>query len=112
MTITIPISLNDEEYAALTAIATQTNRTPEQLIHDLLQHSITHYYATRPAAVAAQPPPNEPIQAAAQQTADELRLARRREAFAQARGIWRDRTDLPDLDELRGRYPQTRMESR
>lgn len=64
--------LSEEEQAALDSIAHRLGRTPDQLIREALVQLISRY-----------------------------RIADRRRALQQARGVWKDRTDLPDWGSLR-----------
>ena len=70
--ITAQITLSDYESEALQAMANSTGKTQEAVLHEAVQQFLR------------QGSPS-----------DRLALLR------QARGIWKDRTDLPDLRKLR-----------
>ena len=70
--ITAQITLSDDESEALRAMAISTGRTQEAVLHEAVQKFL------------GESPPD-----------DRLSLLR------QARGMWKDRTDLPDLRDLR-----------
>jgi predicted transcriptional regulator len=65
--------LDERSSAALDAIARETGKTPDQLVHEAVEELIQR-----------------------RQPADRLSLLR------QARGMWQDREDLPDLTAIRG----------
>jgi len=69
------INLTDQEQAALLALARQTGKSEAELLHDAVQQLLSRCDPTK-----------------------------RREILSQARGIWRDRTDLPDLENLRQEF--------
>ena len=69
---TAEIHLSDSESAALKTLAKLTGRTEAELLHEAVERLLNH--------------PNGK---------DRLALLRK------AKGIWKDRTDLPDLRELR-----------
>jgi predicted transcriptional regulator len=71
--MTAQITLTEQEGRTLRAIAQQTGRTPDELIREAVEQYI-----------------------------QQLRQAHRRALLQQARGMWQDRTDLPDLEALRG----------
>ncbi len=66
------IKLTDHERSALQEIAQQSGKTESQLIHEAVNHFIR-----------------------------EFQKKDRRIFMQKARGIWRDRQDLPKLEELR-----------
>ena len=66
------ITLTEQEQVSLHAIAQQTGKTPDELLHEAVAQFLTHFQQTR-----------------------------RRSLLQQARGMWRDRTDLPSLATLR-----------
>lgn len=68
----IAIDLSEEQQKRLGEIARATGKTPDQLIHEAVDRLITGF-------------PN----------GDRL------ENMRQGRGIWKDRQDLPSLEELR-----------
>ena len=70
--MTAQVSLTEEQSEALQSLSEQTGKTPEELI-------------------------NEAVSMFLQQNENERRLA----LLHRARGMWKDRTDLPDLRELR-----------
>ena len=70
--MTAHINLTESEVQGLEMLSRQTGKTQEQLIHDAL------------AQLLSQAPPEN-----------------WREAMQKARGIWKDRTDLPDVREPR-----------
>jgi hypothetical protein len=71
--MTAQITLNEQESRMLRAIAQQTGRTEDELLREAVEQYIRQF-----------------------------RQAHRRALLQQARGIWQDRTDLPDLEALRG----------
>ncbi len=66
------IELTQTEAQALRELAQRTGRTEEQLLHEAVDQLLTR---TQPA--------------------------RRRDLLQRARGIWKDRRDLPTLEQLR-----------
>jgi hypothetical protein len=66
------LNLTEQEQAALDTLAQRTGKTPEGLVHDAVRELIAQFHHE-----------------------DRLSLLR------QARGMWRDRTDLPSLADLR-----------
>jgi hypothetical protein len=68
----IEINLTENEHRALREISKMTGKTEDELVHDAVENLIKRGL-----------PSGKP-------------------AMAQARGIWRDRTDLPDFGKLRG----------
>jgi hypothetical protein len=66
------VELDERSSAALDAIARQTGKTPDQLIHEAVEELIRRH-----------------------QPLDRLSLLR------QARGMWQDREDLPDFEAIR-----------
>jgi len=69
------LQLTEDEQATLEAMAKRLGRSPEELVHDAVK-----------ALVARDQP--------------ELRLG----LLRQARGMWKDRTDLPSTRALRGEW--------
>jgi hypothetical protein len=70
--MTAHITLTEPESTALRAIARQTGKTPDELVREAVEQYIQQF-----------------------------RQAHRRTLLQQARGMWQDRTDLPDLEILR-----------
>lgn len=66
------ITQSEQEQSALHVIATQTGKTEAELVREAIAQFI-----------------------------QQVRLAHRQQCLQQARGIWRDRDDLPALDSLR-----------
>jgi hypothetical protein len=66
------LHLTEQEQTTLEAIAERSGKTPDELIHDAVKQLLSRF-----------------------QEGDRLRLLR------QARGMWKDRTDLPSVAELR-----------
>jgi hypothetical protein len=66
------LHLTDQEQTALATLAQRTGKTPDELVHEAVKQLIAQL-----------------------QYEDRLSLLR------QARGIWKDRTDLPSLADLR-----------
>jgi hypothetical protein len=66
------LHLTEQEQTALETIAQRAGKTPDELVHDVIKQLIAQF-----------------------QSEDRLRLLR------QARGMWKDRTDLPALSDLR-----------
>ncbi|HEX3528579.1 MAG TPA: CopG family transcriptional regulator [Thermoanaerobaculia bacterium] len=66
------LHLTDQEQTALETMAQRTGKTPAEIVHDAVKQLIAEF-----------------------QPADRLSLLR------QARGMWKDRTDLPSLADLR-----------
>ena len=66
------LHLTAQEQTALETIAQRAGKTPDELVHDVIKQLIAQL-----------------------QSEDRLRLLR------QARGMWKDRTDLPTLSDLR-----------
>jgi predicted transcriptional regulator len=71
--MTAQITLSEQESRMLRAIAQQTGRTEDELLREAVEQYIRQF-----------------------------RQAHRRGLLQQARGMWQDRTDLPDLEALRG----------
>jgi hypothetical protein len=69
------IHLSDEETQALRQLEQQTGKTQDELLHEAIRHFLTYG-----------PPVN------------------RLDLLRQARGIWKDRIDLPDLRTLRAEF--------
>ncbi len=74
----IELTLDDEQTAAIREMSQATGKSPEKLLHEGLELR-----------------------------AERARLDRRRERFAHAFGIWRDRDDLPDFAALRRELDRT-----
>jgi hypothetical protein len=72
------ITLTEQEQVSLRAIAQQTGKTPDELLHEAVTQFLTHFQQTR-----------------------------RRALLQQARGMWQDRTDLPSLATLRREFDRT-----
>ena len=72
-----PIVLTEQEETALQQIAQQTGKSEHDVIREAVSDYIQHYHVTH-----------------------------RRQLLQQARGMWRDRTDLPTLDSLRREFDQ------
>lgn len=66
------IMLTDQEHASLVTIARHTGRTEAEVLQEAVRRYITQFQASR-----------------------------RRQLLEQARGMWRDREDLPDWPSLR-----------
>ena len=66
------LHLTEQEQTALETMAQHLGKTPEELVHDAVKQFIAQF-----------------------QSEDRLSLLR------QARGMWKDRTDLPSLTDLR-----------
>jgi hypothetical protein len=66
------LNLTDQEQTALETIAQHVGKTPDELVHEAVKQLIAQF-----------------------QREDRLSLLR------QARGMWKDRTDLPSLADLR-----------
>jgi hypothetical protein len=66
------LHLTEQEQTALETIAQRAGKTPDELVHDAIKQLIAQF-----------------------QSEDRLRLLR------QARGMWKDRSDLPTLTDLR-----------
>ena len=66
------LHLTEQEQTALETMAQRAGKTPDELVHDAIKQLIAQF-----------------------QSEDRLRLLR------QARGMWKDRTDLPALTDLR-----------
>lgn len=73
------VYLTAEEREALQALARTEGRSQSEMIREAIRPLLKR------AALATLSPEE------------------RRAGFEQARGMWKDRNDLPDLDELRGR---------
>jgi hypothetical protein len=69
------ITLTEQEQLSLRAIAQQTGRTPEELLHEAVAQFLAQF-----------------------------QLTRRRALLQQARGMWQDRTDPPSLATLRREF--------
>jgi hypothetical protein len=69
------IHLSEEEVQALRRLEQQTGKTQDELLHEAVVHLITYV-----------------------QPVNRLDLLR------QARGIWKDRSDLPDIRKLRAEF--------
>jgi hypothetical protein len=66
------LHLTEQEQTALATIAQRMGKTPDEVVHDAVKQLIAQFQAE-----------------------DRLSLLR------QARGMWKDRTDLPSLTDLR-----------
>jgi hypothetical protein len=66
------LHLTDQEQTALETIAQRSGKTPDEIVHDAIKHLIAQF-----------------------QPDDRLSLLR------QARGMWKDRSDLPSQADLR-----------
>jgi hypothetical protein len=66
------LHLTEQEQAALEIMAQRMGKTPDEIVHDVVKQLIAQF-----------------------QSEDRLSLLR------QARGMWKDRTDLPSLADLR-----------
>ncbi len=69
------IQLSEQETQALRVLAEQTGKTQDELLHDAVTQLLT-------------------------QSTSQARLA----LLQQARGIWKERTDLLELDKLRAEF--------
>ncbi len=69
------ITLTEQEQVSLRAIAQETGKTPEELLHEAVVQFLAQFQQTR-----------------------------RRALLQQASGMWQDRTDLPSLANLRGEF--------
>ena len=83
MTKTVTLTLDDRESAALSDLTRRTGRSPEELLGDVVRRFL------------APPGPSD------------WQVARRHAA-----GLWKDRTDLPPLSELRGEWERDTAEGR
>lgn len=72
------IELSDQETQALERLAQQTGKTQAELLHEAVTDFLAHV-----------------------DTSDRLDL------LQQARGIWRDRADLPDVQTLREEFDRS-----
>ena len=75
--VTAQITLTDQEGAALRALAEQAGKSEDELLLEAVRQLVTQF-----------------------------RHNHRRELLQQARGMWKDRTDLPDLETLRREFDQ------
>ena len=73
--VTTYIALTDQESSTLHLIAQQTGKTEDELIREAVQQFITQF-----------------------------RQIHRCVLLQQARGMWKDRIDLPSLETLRGEF--------
>lgn len=73
--MTTTITLSEHEQHMLQRIALQTGKTESEVLHE-----------------------------AVQTYAQQFEVAHRRQLLQQARGMWRERTDLPDLQRLRAEW--------
>jgi hypothetical protein len=69
------ITLTEQEQLSLRAIAQQTGKTPEELLHEAVAQFLAQFQQTH-----------------------------RRALLQQARGMWQDRKDLPSLATLRREF--------
>ena len=72
------LHLTEQEQTALESMAQRTGKTPDELVHDAIKQFIAQCQAE-----------------------DRLSLLR------QARGMWKDRTDLPSLADLRREWDRS-----
>ncbi|MDQ2998477.1 MAG: CopG family transcriptional regulator [Chloroflexota bacterium] len=72
------ITLTEQEQLSLRTIAQQTGKTPDELLHEAITQFLTQFQQTP-----------------------------RRALLQQARGMWKDRTDLPSLATLRHEFDRT-----
>jgi predicted transcriptional regulator len=75
--VTASIHLSEQESRALQALARQTGKTQEELLHEAVTGLLSR-----------------------------AQRSERRALLQQARGIWKDRTDLPALETLRAEFDQ------
>ena len=75
------ITLTEQEQLSLRAIAQQTSKTPDELLHEAVAQYLAQFQPTR-----------------------------RRTLLQQARGMWQDRTDLPSLATLRREFDRMEPE--
>jgi hypothetical protein len=68
----VGLHLTEQEQTVLETMAQRAGKTPDEVVHNAIQQLIEQF-----------------------QSEDRLRLLR------QARGMWKDRTDLPSLTDLR-----------
>jgi hypothetical protein len=73
--VSTAITLTEQEQLSLRAIAQQTGKTQDELLHEAVMQFLAQFQQTR-----------------------------RRALLQQARGIWQDRTDLPSLETLRREF--------
>jgi len=73
--VSTAITLTEQEQLSLCAIAQQTGKTQDELLHEAVMQFLAQFQQTR-----------------------------RRALLQQARGIWRDRTDLPSLETMRREF--------
>jgi hypothetical protein len=73
--VSTAITLTEQEQLSLRALAQQTGKTPDELVHEAVAQFLAQFQHTR-----------------------------RRALLQQARGIWQDRTDLPSLAALRREF--------
>jgi len=73
--MTATINLTEQEQTVLAQIAQQTGKTEDELLRDAITHYLSH-----------------------------LHLGYRRQLLHEARGMWHDRNDLPDLTTLRQEF--------
>ncbi len=73
--VTTSITLTEQEETAIRTIAQQTGKTPDELLREAIEQLLVQYQQT-------------------------YRLA----LLQQARGMWRDRADLPSLETLRREF--------
>ena len=75
------LHLTDQEQTALETMAQRIGKTPDEIVHDAVKQLL-----------------------AQSQPEDRLSLLR------QARGMWKDRTDLPSLTDLRREWDRRELE--
>jgi lipase chaperone LimK len=73
--VTTSITLTEQEETAIRTIAQQTGKTPDELLREAVEQLLVQYQQTY-----------------------------RRALLQQARGMWRDRADLPPLETLRREF--------
>ena len=73
------ITLTTEERERIQAISQRTGQTPDELVHCAIERMLAQF-------------PIDPS------------LERRRERLRKAAGLWKDRDDLPDFEQLRSEW--------
>jgi hypothetical protein len=74
------LTLSEQEQTALRTIAQQTGKTEYDLVHEAVAQFIAQFQSTH-----------------------------RRQLLQQAQGMWRDRTDLPDVTALRHEFDRQEL---
>ncbi|MEI6236427.1 MAG: CopG family transcriptional regulator [Planctomycetota bacterium] len=69
------VSLSEQEMHSLCELSLQTGKSPDELLHN----AIAQYL-------------------------DQFKVTQRQAALQQARGMWKNRTDLPSVDEMRAEF--------